>query len=264
MAHVLRLPDMKVSDENESEPSRRPKNKIMVESRTDTPYKVTCLPSFLLRGIDLKEILTYYRDGKYRDLIPSGKISSRTSLFFHPTAGGTVEDETYVYRDKTDHSRTIVTTNHRIYLAYKKNSLNSEIQICNWCRQPFTGDPVGIPVRMTTHEDGTTIFYIDDPHYKTYECALASLENTISLTRDPLYLNSEQFLRLAHHLQYPARGILRKAPDWRLHKGNGGPLTTEEFETNSSIYLRTNRIIFTPVKIEYQVIPIKTLSNTEK
>lgn len=236
------------------------------EAPTTTPATslVSINPSFLLRGIEMKTILTNYLAGKYHKLQPKTKLvisNAKTSLTFRPGSNicsTSTEDESYVYKDRSAGTALVTTTNSKVYLAYKKGTLSKETHICNWCRQPFTGDPVGIPVQLKILKDGTYVFYIDDPHYKTHECALAALDHInsgASSSRDPLYLDSEQMLRLMYFKQYPNKGHLRKAPDWRLHSGNGGPLSETEFSANSSVYVRTPNLIFAPVKVEYTINP---------
>src|SRR5579859_7164781 len=129
---------------------------------TEIKSMVTVNPSFLLRGIEMKKILAHYLAGKYHSDKPSDKITApppaaKAALGFLPMAnlnGHTIEDESYVYRDKSNVSTTITTTNSKVYLAYKKGTLTKTPHICNWCRQPFTGDPVGIPVELKTFNNG--------------------------------------------------------------------------------------------------------------
>ena len=50
---------------------------------------------------------------------------------------------------------------------------------------------------------------------------------------------------------YPTAAILRPAQDPRLLRLNRGSLTKEEWQDQRHIYIRTDRILMIPAKVEY-------------
>lgn len=233
----------------------------MANSKLDTITHIT--PTFLLKGIDPVKVITNYLNRKYDSLrLPLTKITTATNftpVSLLPRYGDSVNDQTYIYRDKTNNQQIITTSNHYSYSIVRDNIENGRpIQLlvkgkCRWCHLELKVEPVGIPIKIEILGNRSYVFHVDG-QYCSFECCYAGLKRLNipnPYYRDPLYMDSEQMLKLMYSVIYPNAGRLREAPDWTLLKENDGPLDAKEFFNNSHIYQRTTNIILLPVKIEY-------------
>ena len=247
-------------------------------------------PTFLLRGIDIQPLIEWYMAGKYGDSPLPAKIqSAQFSIKINEQYHQNCDDRTYTYGHRMTGDRVVTSVNHDKYIMYKKR-LGGESSdhpaaggICNWCRQPFTEIPWGIPLQIVkfkgsvepvTREAATTeqsvamppipslppilqnkvAVYVDDPDYCRGECLYSGYKREFTgscVYRDPLYLNSEQMIHLMYRIMYPDAPPLREALHWKLLKENGGPLSSEEYYQGSHYYQRSTNLVTIPVKVEY-------------
>jgi len=224
-------------------------NKAVVSSYT---------PTFLLRSIDPIKVLNDYLEGKFNNLaFPTDKIKVATNMLsLAPQHGSTPNSEIYTYRDKTNSQQVIATTNHYQYSIVQASN-GKELPIagrCLWCLLDIEMPPIGIPV-MIQYNNDEIIFHVDGC-YCTFECCYSGLlrEKSASYVyRDPLYMDSEQLLKLMYKIMYPNEEKLKKSPDWRLLKENNGCLDRKEFFNGSHTYERTSNLVILPIKVEYTV-----------
>lgn len=103
---------------------------------------------------------------------------------------------------------------------------------------------------------GTLRFDVDG-QFCTFECCYAGLKQLYPpyhLMRDPLYMDSEQLLRLMYSSIYPnSNSFVQPAPDWRLLKENGGPLEPKDFFSGTHTFVKTPNLVILPIKVEYMV-----------
>lgn len=226
--------------------------------------QTTITPTFLLKGVDPLKVLNDYLTGNHpTSRKPSASCTPSTLISLIPKYGTTPDSETYVYRDRTNYQKRIVTTNHDVFSQSDDPSTLPTVGKCMWCRRELEKSPVGIPTTVKWTPDlsspsrraGSLRFTVDGT-YCTFECAYASLKYIsppIHLMRDPLYMDSEQLLRLMYSTCYPdSKKFIQPAPDWRLLKDNGGPLTLQEFFSDCHRYVKTPNVVVHPIKIEFE------------
>ena len=219
--------------------------------------------SFMLRRIDPIEILSNYLKGNYKSLdLPKDKIETKKGiLIIGKNTGKDKSYEIYRFTDKSNSKQTIITTNH---ISYKhaidqlnnKTNLTNPIIKCLYCRRFIKENPVGIPVSMESDLKNNIVKFNVDGNYCNFNCVYADLKRMVSVSRiyqDPLYMDSEQMLHVMYHKMYPEKCKERiiEAPDWRLLKENGGPLSDKEFDENSNNYIPLTSIVQVPIKRQF-------------
>jgi len=88
-------------------------------------------------------------------------------------------------------------------------------EICNWCREKITSNPLGIPLYLDFIQ-GTYIIFFENTFYCCFECCYSGIK---SLSFDETYSNSEYILKFLFYLT-TGNHNLREAPDWRILKKN--------------------------------------------
>ena len=255
------------------EPSKEGKSSRTTREKPQT----SITPTFLLKGVDPLKVLSDYFLGKHqsqRKMDLTDKTISSTPFNLVPKYGTTADSEIYIYRDRVNNQEKIVTTNHEIYSRTRDttDSVISSNELpkygkCMWCRREIECSPVGIPISIewtvdlsqpqteNPLETGCIKFQVDGA-YCTFECCYAGLKQytpPIHLMHDPLYMDSEQLLRLMYQLIYPNKRFVKSAPDWRLLKDNGGPLDLKEFFSDVHQYVKTPNLVVLPIKSQYIV-----------
>ena len=217
-------------------------------------------PKFLLRGVDMSNILQKYQSGIYVDF-DVNKLSKVTMSHIpieFDNNGTSPDDQTYFYTDRSNQRQSIITTNHQNFTVYKKTSKYVEKYYCMWCRQSSVCHYVGIPIKMEWDpKTKRSIFYVEH-NYCSFDCCFAHLKiNSLRLMyQDCIYMDSESMLRILFHLINPGKE-LKAAPDWTLLQNNGGPLSVEQFNSDKVVYQHLPNIIIIPGKSEYYVEIIK-------
>jgi len=225
-------------------------------------------PTFLLKGLDFNRVVSDYQSGVFNrqpTCKPKIKIS-QTNMILSPEYGADNHSGIFRVKDRNNHNVIIATTNHSDFETFTKSGGTlTDGGRCDFCKRDFTTTSVGYPVAY--QED--TILVGDDPKnakYKiiyifwtegkfcTFECAHAYVKRFLSLPadfRDTTLRSSEQMLKLLHKLTYPKAGPLKPAQDPRLLYINGGSLTEEQWKDQKHEYIRTDRILMIPAKVEY-------------
>lgn len=254
----------------------------------------TLTPTFLLKGVDPLKVLNDYLSGKRSIYSGIDKASMKTSQMSDKTVktvvpfsllpkyGTSSDDEIYVYSDKTNFQKKILTINHQSFIIAKEyidkgqiiNTL-PKVGKCLWCRMPIEDAPIGIPISMEWIRNQNTlpdnsdqisrqpdiiVFHVDGT-FCCFECCYAGLKQIYvpkNLFKDPVYNNSEHLLKMMYTILYPEKGSgtqeLREAPDWRLLKENGGCLEPNEFFSKTNTYIKIPNVVMLPVKMEYIIL----------
>jgi len=196
---------------------------------------------FVIKGVDFIDLNNRIRPveqttGKTRfDVLQPGRVMATTN------AGGVIR----------------VMQRGAIYYP-NGNPYNRECgKPCFWCRHPFDGLAMPIPIRAAVRHGILTIW--GDGIFCSYACAYASLLkelDVIPAKRDPNYANSKTLLLQCFEQEFP-REKLVAARDWRLLKDVGnGDMSLKEWQIGLvGIRLVQNaNIIFNPVTISYDLI----------
>jgi hypothetical protein len=228
------------------------------------------IPTFLLKGLDHRQVVADYKAGVFnRPVGPKSKITiASTGAILAPTYSSSNTAPVFCVKDKNNGSVVIATTGHRDFEIFTTN--NGSLPVggrCEYCKYDFETDAVGYPIG---HQE-TLVLTNDtpDPHagvYRTiysfwvegqfcsFECALGYVRNILSRPseyRDTTIRDSERLLKLLYKLTYPEASILRPAQDPRLLQFNGGSLTREAWQHEQHVYVRTDRVLMIPAKVEY-------------
>jgi hypothetical protein len=148
--------------------------------------------------------------------------------------------------------------NAKVSTVYENQ--NRELS-CFWDRHPFQGEPIYCPVEKVHRPlikhyvssiNGKSYKIQDSmqkPEYSEYyvdgvfcsiECCLAFIQDN---KHDPIYQNSEYYLRELFHLTEQ-----KIAPSWRLLSDYGGNMSIEEFRKSfvNTIYI-PDGIVYNPI-----------------
>jgi len=214
----------------------------------------------MLRRVDPVDMLTRYLNNEYTSLtIPEEKVTMASYVKMGKSLGNLPTEETYRISDNTVIGKTVITTNHSNYKYFKdKNEKNYDIvkpiQRCIHCKRVIKGEPVGIPLEME-YSNKNIRFYTDGT-YCNFGCAYADLKRQLNVSRvykDPLYMDAETMLYTMYYRMHPSKvgTRIKEAPDWRLLKENGGPLTSEQFDSQSYQYMQVPTLVTVPAKRQY-------------
>lgn len=228
------------------------------------------IPTFILKGVDPNKVLADYQSGVFTRPI---KSKSRFAInvknpILAPTYGNTNSDPIYSFKDRNNCSVVFATTGHENYKVY--TSTGGELPIggrCDYCKQDFDHVAIGYPISeqeqtilttdSTEHNKASyRVFYIfwTEGEFCDFECALGYIRHILSRPaeyRDTTLRDCERMLKKLYYLTHPNAKPLRPASDPRLLRSNRGSLTKEEWKNESHIYIRTDRVLMIPAKVEY-------------
>jgi hypothetical protein len=227
-------------------------------------------PTFLLKGLDPNRLLADYQAGFFtrQPTIKSKITIAQNTTILAPTYGTTNHSPIFCVKDRNNCSIIIATTGHSDFEVFTRTG--GQLPIggrCEHCKEDFTEVSVGYPVAYQEN----MVLTNDDPnpknaHYRilyvfwvegkfcSFECALGYIRIILSHQsdyRDTTIRDSERLLKLLYKLMYPTAGVLRPAQDPRLLRVNGGSLTKEQWQDNRHVYIRSDRILMIPAKVEY-------------
>jgi hypothetical protein len=186
--------------------------------------------TFLLRGIDAKELIKQYKEGNLQNItIPTKKVEiGESKKLTSRLYSQDFNHYSFCRKDKTGNT-----------IVYETTGCNIS-STCFWCRSTLDKKNfIGLPIAMIDDKS----FY-SDGYFCSYSCAYA-FYNTHH--KDPLYKNTELLIKIAYKLE-KGEDKLVAAPDWRLHERNGGSMSDKEYQENA-IFARSCNFI--PVRIEY-------------
>lgn len=223
-------------------------------------------PTFLLKGVDPNQIFNDYQAGFF-SRVPRNKskiqISQNTAILA-TKYGITNHDPVFCVKDKNNSNIIVATTGHEDFCVFTTTGGTLPVGgRCMHCIEDFNTVAVGIPVgyrEMTvlTNADNN----VKNAHYRvlytfwverrfcSFECALAFIQTMLirpANYRDTTIRDSERMLKLLYRLMHPNAGPLRPAQDPTLL----GSLTKEQWKDQRHVYVRTDRILMIPAKVEY-------------
>lgn len=229
---------------------------------------VRVAPTFLLKGVDPKEVLKSYYEGKYtrQPNIKSKITIANNTAIIAPIYGNDSSSPIYCIKDRHNSTVIIATSNHANYELHNKTG--DQLPIggrCKSCMEDFDHITLGYPLAyretsLLTNVEGS------EPVYRTiysfwlegtfcsFECVASYIIKVLSQpadNRDTTMRDSYRMLTLLFTLMHPNAGPLRPAQDSILHVREGGSLTDEQWKDKRHIYVRTNRIHIAPLKTEY-------------
>jgi hypothetical protein len=227
-------------------------------------------PTFLLKGLDPNKLLADYQSGFFsRKPVTKSKIKiAQNTAILAPIYGATNHSPIFCVKDRNNCSIVIATTGHSDFEVFTRTggSLSTGGR-CDFCKEDFPHTSLGYPVGYQE----LTVLTNDDPdprnaHYRilytfwvegefcSFECALGYVRLILARPsdyRDTTIRDSEKMLKFLYKLTFPTAGPLRPAQDPRLLRANRGSLTKEEWKDSRHVYVRTDRILMIPAKIEY-------------
>lgn len=223
-------------------------------SKTKSIIRVS--ENFTIRKIDPKAIVQRFFNGEYGNRnLPTNKIKiSTASVKMGKDVGQKESAEVFQFKDKNNNYQTIYTTNHVSYKQFSEETNEKPIIKCKYCKRGNLKNSVGLPIAIEK-KDGVIIYYIIDS-FCDFGCAFSFLKRKNSesrLFRNSLYMNAEQMLYCFYYGVYPDKvgEKIKEKPDWDLLRENGGPLTNEEFDSDSTEYVHVPSIIMLPAKKQY-------------
>ena len=224
-------------------------------------------PTFLLKGLDQNKLVADYQAGFFSRPVTNKtkiKISQQTEILA-PTYGVTNYSPIFCVKDKNNCNIIVATTGHSDFEVFTRTGGSLPMGgRCDHCKDDFNhlsvGYPVGYQEQTVLTNDATQalyriiyVFWVDG-EFCSFECALGFVKLMLahpSDYRDTTIRDSERMLKLLYKLTYPTAGILRPAQHPRLLISNKGSLTREEWSDQRHVYIRTDRILMIPAKVEY-------------
>lgn len=214
------------------------------------------------RGIDAAAVLKNYAAGAYSRIVVSpathgeqrreheNDASDSTVVRLVEPNGVSHASQRYLYVDTTSTKQVIVTTNHDAFV----DPASDKPKVCRYCRRRFTGPHVGIPLRIDSHHSKPANYTIvTEGVFCRFECCYKIIKQNRGSSpsqRRECMMDSESLVLLVFALLYPDRTLVESADFW-LREENGGPLTDEEFYSDSHNYVELPSILVRPAKAEY-------------
>ena len=225
-------------------------------------------PTFLLKGIDPAKLYADYQTGYFNRPPPTkSKIKiTQNSAILAPVYGTTNYDPVFSVKDRNNCSIIIATTGHSDFDVFTRTGGNLPVGgRCGHCKEDFTETAIGYPIgysetTVLTNVEGKEpvyrliyTFWVEGK-FCSFECALGYIKLILSKPadfRDTTIRDTERLLKLLYKRMYPNSGTLRGAQDPNLLLVNGGWLTKEQWQDVRHVYIRTDRILMIPAKVEY-------------
>lgn len=238
-----------------------PPSKSNTSSQNDHQSSIRIFPTFLLKGVDPVKLVSDYKSGKFsRDKQEKKQIEIMEVI--SPLSPVYSEDRNkgmFIIKDRNNTSIVIATSNHANYVTYRKTGSTIKGQICRVCFDEVKEEAVGYPIFFYeevyfTQDERAQIKYhfLTEGFFCSFECALRHVRRNMSLQanfRDITMRDSERWLLFLFKLMHPDE-ILREAQDPDLLLPTGS-LTREEWSDKKHVYIKTDRIVITPAKVEY-------------
>lgn len=217
---------------------------------------ITKTKNFIIKGISPLTINDDFQKGKFKhidlDYIKKIRIDFNNKLTDINNIGKTPESDIFIKNSYGNASQIFCTDNCNVYnsIFTTHTSTNHE---CHWCRCPFSGPPIGIPVEMERTQINERVVWIFHSHgyHCSFECTLANTLQEIQLKNIPL--ETKTYLLMEFGMIYPDKKLI-KSPHWTLHVKNGGPLEDKEFHSNTHHFVKTSNVVHVPVKNIYEKI----------
>lgn len=223
-------------------------------------------PTFLLKGLDPTKLLANYQAGVFsRPPTAKSKIKiAQNTTILAPKYGTSNRSPVFCMKDRNNCSIIVATGNHADFQVFTETG--GQLPMggrCMHCLEDFTGIAMGNPVgyqelTILTNSDPNPrnaryrvlyTFWVERK-FCSFECTLGYIQMMLARPadyRDTTIRDSERMLKMLYKLMYPTAGPLRPAQDPNLL----GTLTREEWRDQRHVYVRTDRILMIPAKVEY-------------
>lgn len=215
--------------------------------------------SFFFRGLDPNKIIENKRAGKYDNLDFPPPLTATLGAPIKVGHREDPQDGIYALRLPNNVQQIVATSNYKTCQNYMANGGTFPSGgRCEYCRNDFHHEATGIPIRMEL-KDGIFYFYNDGITCRD-ECSLSLIFEKQRLpvfSQDPLYMTSEQMLKLRYFLMNPDKSSLQKSKDYRLHQKNGGSLNDEQYYSETYTYDRNINLIIPETVPEIKNIPVR-------
>lgn len=225
-------------------------------------------PTFFLKGIDCDRLIKDYQAGFFnRAIQPKQKLRviEPTSLL---AVSYSTDDSASVFtiRDRNNSNLIITASGTSAFEVFSKTG--GELQVggrCRYCNEDFNHPIMGLPVHheetnfLLTNEKGEKYFHIVHSIWFeeitcSFECTLGRIRELQArplIQRDNSFSDAERILRLWFRFIHGSDKVLGKGKDPSLLKINGGPLDRSEWMNDRHVYIRTERVLLIPAKVEY-------------
>lgn len=228
------------------------------------------IPTFILKGVDPVVLLSDYQSGFFtRPHTVKARFSVESNdPILAPSYGETNKDPIFTFKDRNNCSVIFATTEHETFKVFTSTGGQlPEGGRCDYCKEDFTHTAIGYPIDaqeqtiLTNDSNDVTkavyrVYYVfwTEGEFCDFECMLGYIRNILSRPaeyRDTTLRDSERMAKKLYYLTYPNAPPLRPASDPRLLKSRRGSLTREQWKNQSHIYVRTDRVLMIPAKVEY-------------
>ena len=227
-------------------------------------------PTILLKGIDPNKLFQDYQAGVFsRSIQHKSKIKiAHNAIILAQSYGTSNREPIFCRKDRNNCSVIFATTGHEDFEVFTRTG--GQLPVggrCDYCKEDFTHTAVGYPIgyqELTLLTNDSTnpkeahyrtlyVFWVEGRHCD-FECVLGKIRkfmNQPAVNRDTTLRDSERMLKFLYKLSYPTAGPLRPAQDPELLISNNGSLSREEWKDQRHIYIRTDRVLMIPAKVEY-------------
>lgn len=189
--------------------------------------------TFIIADIKFDEIYKKYCEGYYNNLTLDAIKSGR------PKIVSKIKKKEFVSDDENK-ERYVISDNRGIKVSFI--NVMKPSTVCQWCRRTMSNveNKVSIPVsiKQNAENDNSNTTFLGHGTYCTFECCYADLNKTYK--HNVKFKNSSTYLNFIFERLHPDRK-LKQAPDFVLHECNGGPLTDEEYHSDTHTYHNTGR-----------------------
>lgn len=225
-------------------------------------------PTFFLKGIDCDRLIKDYQSGFFnRPIQKKQKLETIKPTSLLATSYSTDESSSvFTVRDRNNNNMIITTAGSIALEIFTKKG--GELQVggrCRYCGDDFDHTVMGVPVHheesnfLLTNAEGQKYYHIVHAIWFeeitcSFECTLGRIRKLQArplVQRDNPLADAERILRLWFRLTYGPDKILIQARDPALLKINGGPLERAEWTNDRHVYVRSERMLLIPAKVEY-------------
>lgn len=188
-------------------------------------------PTFIISDIKFDEIYKRYCEGHYNNLTVESIKANR------PKIVSKIKKKEFVSEDESK-ERYVISDNRGIKISFI--NVMKPSSVCQWCRRSMSKveEKLSIPISIKPSDDNTNTTFLGFGTYCTFECCYADLNRTYK--HNIKFKDSSAYLNFLFDRLHP-NSNLKQAPDFVLHESNGGPLSDEEFHSNSHTYHNTGR-----------------------
>jgi hypothetical protein len=220
-------------------------------------------PTIYLKSINLKKTISLYQQSKFPDNKKEKITKKNNKSIISRKLGDDTSFGIFMIKNKNGNEVVIATSSHKFFEEFNNKQEIKKGGRCETCLLDFETERIGYPVK---YEEEKFLIQGEIPHYRiyyffwiegcfcSYECCLYFIRNVLSKpcdSRDTILRESERMLKLLFKLLFGENKILEPCKDPRLLDSNGGCLPLNEWRNKIYVYLRSDRIIIIPAKVEY-------------